>query len=562
MVFMCSPFVNSIHSSLRSREVGAISSFPPRGRLIASPVTSVAQNILGNGPEVPDERVHPRCKSPLFSAIESDNLAVMELEIMLGADIDIAEFGGWTPLHAATKVGSLAAMELMIIVGAKINAPLVDGTTPLHVAAKIGHVAKMKLLIEAKANINASTDIGVTPLYRAAKKGHVDAMKLLIDYGADVNAFRCDGVTPLYRASREGHVEAIKLLLHAGAEINAAKADGKTPLYIAVIRDHMDAAYVLIQAGADLLVGEGAYPQNTLELALLKSCEINVDALLLPFLDQQEQAIAMTLKWLQEPLLEVDLEIIVEVLCRQLTIHQTLQHSSYESKYFNKASRLHELLSSQELILNLTNLQRNILATLDHNVSREELEKSLKKSNQYAEDLGQIRVLVHVLLKKFGKKKDNQSVALILSALTGASEKLLALIKHYEELALRCSSKMDQFIPPDQAFDEAEVFGLLASYGLGVAIDNKKTGVQVTPEDSYFNLVGAGPESIMEAGLETGRDLRWIGITLETSRSEALDILRRFLEKANVQRIKAMLKAEGQTCVSCLGDFSTRLIAN
>ena len=139
---------------------------------------------------------------------------------------------------------------------------------------------------------------------------------------------------------------------------------------------------------------------------------------------------------------------------------------------------------------------------------------------------------------------------------------MLALNKNYDQLALRCSSKMGQSFPADQEFYEAEVFGLLTSYGLGVAIDNKKTGVQVTPEETYLNLVGAGAKSIMEAGLETGRDLRRIGITPETSRSEALVILKRFLEKANVQRIKAMLKAEGETCISCLGDFSTNLIAN
>ena len=310
--------------------------------------------------------------SPLFGAIEADNLAAMELQIMRGADIDIAEAGGWTPLHAAAKVGSLAAMELMILVGAKINAALVDGSTPLHVAAKQGNVAKMKLLIEAKANINAPKDNGVTPLYRAAKKGHVAAMKLLIDYGADVNAARCDGVTPLYRASREGHMEAIKLLLHAGA---------------------------------DLLAGGDSYPRNTLELALQKDNKEVVDAILLPFLDQQEQAIAMMLQWLQEPLLEVDLKIIVKVLCRQLTIHQTLQHSTYESIYLNKTSRLHELLSSQELIQILTVLHRDFSATLDHNISREELEKSLKKSNQYTKDLGQVRALVHVLLKRLEEKK-------------------------------------------------------------------------------------------------------------------------------------------------------------
>ena len=493
--------------------------------------------------------------TPLYVAVEEGHTAVVELLINAGANIEAANTYGNMPLHEAVWEEQTTVIEILLQAGANINTCDAFGKTPLCLAAALNRPKAAKMLIEARANLEIADENGYTPLTRAVKYGQMAVLELLINAGANLEAADIDGSTPLHEAVLGEHTTAIERLLQAGANINACDARGWTPLYLAAICDRPQVAKMLVEAGADLLTGGD---DNTLKLAIRGK----LDVILLPFLDQQEQSITMMLQWLREPLLGGQLKSIVEGICRQLTLHQAFQYSVYKSLYRKKTSSLPALLSSRKIIQSLTTLQSIFSATLDHQTNREEIEASLKEIHQYAKDLRQIRTLVHELLKELEEKRDDQSVASTFRALTRRSKQLLALIKHYEELELRCSSKNEHSIPPDEAFDEAEVFGLLTFYGLGVAVDDKNAGVEVTPEDSYINLVGAGAESIMEAGLETGRDLRRIGITLETSRSEALDILRRFLEEANVQRIKAMLNAEGKTCISCLDDFSTSLIAN
>lgn len=70
---------------------------------------------------------------------------------------------GWTPLHEATNHGHLAVAQLLIKHGANVNAPGLDDVTPLHDAASFGTLKLVKLLIDKGADPHFKNKKGKTP---------------------------------------------------------------------------------------------------------------------------------------------------------------------------------------------------------------------------------------------------------------------------------------------------------------------------------------------------------------------------------------------------------------
>jgi ankyrin repeat protein len=64
--------------------------------------------------------------------------------------------------------------------GAEVNIAQEGGWTPLHQAAAHGQIEIIKLLLEHKANVNSKSDDGSTPLQMAQNKGYSEAAELLV----------------------------------------------------------------------------------------------------------------------------------------------------------------------------------------------------------------------------------------------------------------------------------------------------------------------------------------------------------------------------------------------
>ena len=90
---------------------------------------------------------------------------------------------GWTPLHYAAVRNSLAVAQLLISSGAEVNAKDNDDDTPLHYAAVRNSLEVAELLISSGAEVNAKNDWGRTPLHRAAINGYQEMQELLISHG-------------------------------------------------------------------------------------------------------------------------------------------------------------------------------------------------------------------------------------------------------------------------------------------------------------------------------------------------------------------------------------------
>jgi ankyrin repeat protein len=158
-----------------------------------------------------------------------------EIDINIKNDVD------WTPLFYAVNSNNLNCTRFLIEAGADPNAKDDTDSAPLHLAKDVEIV---KVLLKAGANPNAEGPGGYTRLHMT--KDNLEIVKVLLKAGANPNADGGDGYTPLH----DNHnLEIVKVLLKAGANPNAKlKYNQWTPLFFV---EDVEIVKVLIEAGAD-----------------------------------------------------------------------------------------------------------------------------------------------------------------------------------------------------------------------------------------------------------------------------------------------------------------------
>jgi len=157
---------------------------------------------------------------------------VARLLLTYGADPNAGEKYGskCTPLMYAAGNDRLAVAELLLANGAEVDAKGDDGFTPLYYAALQNLPSMVKLLLANGANVDGKDDNGCTILHWAALSNLSAAAKLLLSNGTEVDAKDYLGRTPLYWAAHYGDLAVAKLLLAYGADPNAEAEEGRTLL--------------------------------------------------------------------------------------------------------------------------------------------------------------------------------------------------------------------------------------------------------------------------------------------------------------------------------------------
>jgi sugar lactone lactonase YvrE len=124
--------------------------------------------------------------TPLFAAVLTRNLAVVESLLARDADPNLAADAGMTPLLLAVERGDQAIAERLIAAGADVNARDDADNTPLMTAVKRSDLPLVELLLAHGVDLDAPDDRGVTPLRAAIEIPDTKLADLLASHGASV----------------------------------------------------------------------------------------------------------------------------------------------------------------------------------------------------------------------------------------------------------------------------------------------------------------------------------------------------------------------------------------
>ncbi len=77
---------------------------------------------------------------------------IVRLLVAHGAQVNVAQHGGWTPLHQAAHAGNLPLAELLLECGADPFATVADGATPVAFAEQAGHARLAEIIGRGTVN--------------------------------------------------------------------------------------------------------------------------------------------------------------------------------------------------------------------------------------------------------------------------------------------------------------------------------------------------------------------------------------------------------------------------
>ncbi|CAK6446768.1 unnamed protein product [Pipistrellus nathusii] len=246
-------------------------------RLLIAAYKGQAENVvqlINKGAKV---AVTKHGRTPLHLAAHKGHLAVVQILLKAGCDLDVQDDGDQTALHRAAVVGNTEVISALTQEGCALDRQDKDGNTALHEASWHGFSQSVKLLVKAGANVLAKNKAGNTALHLACQNSHAQSTRVLLLGGSRADLKNHAGDTCLHVAARYNHLSIIKLLLSAFCSVHEQNQAGDTALHVAASLNHKKVVKILLEAGADVTVVnnagqtplEAARDHNNPEVALL-----------------------------------------------------------------------------------------------------------------------------------------------------------------------------------------------------------------------------------------------------------------------------------------------------
>ncbi|KAL9056813.1 MAG: hypothetical protein Q9162_002684 [Coniocarpon cinnabarinum] len=127
-------------------------------------------------------------RTPLFDAVETADLPLIELCLRHGFRTDDVDKLGMTPLHFAVQLSKPVVVHFLLFRRADVDINVCDnkGRSPLFLAVETGDNDCASLLLHHRANANRGDLAGQSPLVMALKNADFPVIETLLSCGATV----------------------------------------------------------------------------------------------------------------------------------------------------------------------------------------------------------------------------------------------------------------------------------------------------------------------------------------------------------------------------------------
>lgn len=115
--------------------------FVPLGLAVFFRQGAIARLLIDAGADVNARAANAQQVAPVHAAVARNDLAMLELLLLQGADPDAPQARGFRPLHGAALGGHTAAVALLLMFGADVAAATEEGQRAADLARRSGHTA-------------------------------------------------------------------------------------------------------------------------------------------------------------------------------------------------------------------------------------------------------------------------------------------------------------------------------------------------------------------------------------------------------------------------------------
>lgn len=193
-----------------------------------------------------------RERTPLWLAASSnESIAVLELLLDHGADVNTAGFLGQTILEATILNQNEAAVDLVLAGGAVVPTDTRRRYRTMYLAAISGIPRVFEMMFELVPPLDPTGEDARGFLRGAAEGGSGPIVEQLLATGIDPNQADAYQTVPIHTTSQNGFLEATVALVSHGSDMNRRDAMGRTPYNLALANGHSDLVARLAEMGAD-----------------------------------------------------------------------------------------------------------------------------------------------------------------------------------------------------------------------------------------------------------------------------------------------------------------------
>ncbi|CAG2159659.1 unnamed protein product [Oppiella nova] len=194
--------------------------------------------------------------TPLMVAVSSNSVEMCELLLDNDADVDACDTLSRPPLvHAILDHSSPQIIELLLFWGAHTDYIDANGSSLLCLASNEanGCVESVRLLLSVGCDELHKDNNGRTALHMAAAVGNTDILEALLDIGGETLLLSRDndGKLALHDCAIGGYVDAARLLV-SDQSVNVLSHDGKSALRLSALNLYLDLMTLLVENNADI----------------------------------------------------------------------------------------------------------------------------------------------------------------------------------------------------------------------------------------------------------------------------------------------------------------------